>query len=450
MTRWIFIAAYAVAVATGTVAAVAPAHAADAEGAPRLALSAPSVTPDGSLIVTGEGFPANTSAQVVICGNLALAGSADCDMPHARVAGTDSQGHFATEMTVALPPSPCPCVVQASSLALPSAVTTPVDLTGAKAVQPRGVVPAQATALKARATLEGSGPTSAWFGAQPHRTLIVDVTNPGTAPISSPVFQLTVGKGDNPKNATDAPDLGVLAPGETKTYKIPVTLDAFAVGSYTVRGVIKGDGEPVTFKASTGTFPWGLLASALIVIQLVLLAVRDRARRRLVPVSVVAPASPSMAITGDTALRPSAEAPVPALTRVTVGAPRRAEAAVVVPPTPIQSAAPRTRGDAEELLAHIGLEPMEPLPTIDPLAYWASPLLTPRAIDRGRSNIGRPATTIQDPTAHQPAPDQAFLRLALEPMRALSTIDPLAYWASPLLTPRAVRRAYLHSVREAS
>src|SRR3954469_13578272 len=100
-TRQIFRAAYAAAIAASiVVAAVAPAHAADAEGAPRLALSAPSVRPGDSLIVTGDGFPANPSAQVVLCGNLALAGSADCDMPHARVAGTDDKGHFATEMAV--------------------------------------------------------------------------------------------------------------------------------------------------------------------------------------------------------------------------------------------------------------------------------------------------------------------------------------------------------------
>lgn len=432
-TTGIFRAAYAAALAASiVVAAVAPAHAADAEGAPRLALSAPSVAPGDSLIVTGEGFPANTSAQVVLCGNLALAGSADCDMPHARVAGTNEKGHFATEMAVALPPSPCPCVIQASSLALSSAVTTPVEVVGAPKTQPQGVVPAQPTALKAKASLEGSGPTAAWFGGQPHRTLVLDVTNPGTTPVSSPVVQLTVGRGDNPTTATQAPDLGVIAPGETKTYKIPVELDAFAVGNYTVRGVIKGDGEPVTFRAKTGAFPWGLVAVVLLVVQLVLLAVRDRMRRKLLAAE---------------AAERRAQAPTGGL------APGVGDFATYHPVR--VGVVPRAAATAALVVHRRPRQPVKPLPPREPLT-------TPAAV----SELRALATTFVESTSAVSAADPQIERtpvegpfllaseneligLGHEPMQHLERIDPLAYWASPLLTVRASKRAHLRPVDDA-
>jgi hypothetical protein len=416
-------AAYAAALAASiVVAAVAPAHAADAEGVPRLTLSAPSVVPGASVIISGDRFPTNTSAQVVLCGDLALAGSADCDMLHARVAGTDGQGHFATELSVALPPSLCPCVIQASSLALPSAITTPITLVGAPSSAPRGVTPTAVTKLKVKVSLDGSGPALSWFGAQPKRTLLLDVTNPGTVAIS-PVMELHVGKGSNPATSAPSPDLGTLAPGETRTYKIPVELDAFAIGSYTASGTIKGAGDPVTFKASTGTFPWGLLAGGLVVIQLVLLAIRDRARRRLAPEAVAPmPAIPSTVISGSATKGSSAGVPTPPATRVVVlsaqepdrpalsrMAPRRV--ATPLPEVPEEPAAVRELRELAELFA---------------------------------------ATAERSQSQHSVPPAPNVVPGGYDSMQTLPHIDPLAYWASPLLTPRAVRRAHLTTVEKAS
>ena len=56
---------------------------------------------------------------------------------------------------------------------------------------------------------------------------------------------------------------------------------AASIGSYTVRAQAGSAGVSSTKSVGTSTYPWGLLLIALLVIQLVLLAVRNRARRKL-------------------------------------------------------------------------------------------------------------------------------------------------------------------------
>jgi hypothetical protein len=123
-----------------------------------------------------------------------------------------------------------------------------------------------------RSDLNGSGPPAAWFGGAPRRTLVLGVRNGGSLPVTNPPLELTEGKGSNPSDFVSAPDLGTLAPGEGRTYSIPISFQPFSVGSYSVQGVLGPIGQ------STAFIPWGLVGVAVVLAGLILLWIRNRVR----------------------------------------------------------------------------------------------------------------------------------------------------------------------------
>lgn len=254
-----------------------------AAAAPRVVVAPSSVQPGQSVIVQGDGFPPTVDLETQICGNDALDGSADCALSSSQEIATTSFGQFEVSMVVALPPVPCPCVVMVTSAALDITPTGPITIVGARtAPLRRGATAAVTEPLKVSAvSLSGWGPWTALFGAEPHRTLTLRVLNPNNAPYSDPPLVLRVGRPGSPGSVVDTKDIGTIGPHQARTLQVPVTLSPFTFGTQQVTGRVGFVGYSAPFSDGTAIIPWGLVAVALMLAQLLLLAVRNRVRRRI-------------------------------------------------------------------------------------------------------------------------------------------------------------------------
>jgi hypothetical protein len=124
--------------------------------------------------------------------------------------------------------------------------------------------------------LEGSTPVAAWFGFPATRTLELILTNTGAAPATS--MHLIADLDSTPVLNTHLAPVG---PGQTKTYELSVTIPALSVGNMNLNGhIFTGDGQQTSFKVPVSIWPVGLLLVAILLAQMILLAVRNIMRRR--------------------------------------------------------------------------------------------------------------------------------------------------------------------------
>jgi hypothetical protein len=271
-------------------AAVLAALATLALGAPQAGASAPLVTlsqgvarPGESVTVEGSGFPDLIDVVAQVCGNDAIDASADCALSSSQEIATTSYGTFEVALVVEVPPVPCPCVVLVTSEHLDTTPSAPIEILGAPVapLRPSAVAGVTEALEVLRVGLAGSGPWTAWFGAEPRRTLVLRVRNPNSATYPDPPLVLRQGPPGQPGSVVSTGDLGSFAPYQTRTLLVPVTLSPLAVGAQEVHGTLGFTGYDASFRDDTVVVPWGLVALALVVIQLVLLAIRNRVRRRV-------------------------------------------------------------------------------------------------------------------------------------------------------------------------
>lgn len=229
------------------------------------------------------------SVLVRLCGNDAARGSVDC----ANGVTTYLAGAAPAAVTLAVGPPPvaCPCVVQVTDLTTASRATQPFQPTGLPQLPTAPAVfaarPGAPEVVAARLTgpAEWRDRWSAWFGGPAHRTLELTLRNPGTVPLATGPVAVTVGRGDPPTTLVATPDVGTLAPGEERTFRIRVTLGAPTYGTYHVQGELP-DGTRV-FLVGTETVPWGLVViAALLLCWLALPLLRAAVRFRKVTKAV--------------------------------------------------------------------------------------------------------------------------------------------------------------------
>jgi hypothetical protein len=254
------------------------AKAADKVAKPTLTIQ-PATAPVGATVqVVGSGLPSKASFQFQICGQRAVHGSADCASGAAVQVLSESNGTISLPITVVVPPIPCPCVVAAFAISSALTVTTPISIPGAP-VSSTPVSPPQlprSHLVVAKSELAGSTPVAAWFGFPATRTLDLTLTNTGAAPATS--IHLIADLGSTPVLNTR---LGPLGPRQTKTYEVSVTIPALSVGNMNVNGhIFTGDGQQTSFKVPVTIWPVGLLLVAIVLAQMILLAVRNIMRRR--------------------------------------------------------------------------------------------------------------------------------------------------------------------------
>lgn len=316
---------------------------AEAAPAPRLVASPTTVSPGARVTVAAYDLTPSTDWQLQVCGNDGYGTSADCYQASTAGAATSEAGHFVVVLIAGIPPVPCPCVVQAVPLVGTGGVTeqivsTPIAIIGAPTAPPvNPPAPAPYSGLNVeRATLTGSGSWVEWFGGTPHRMLVVRLHNAGANLIPSTPFVLRAGRGPDPAQVVASPVVPALYPGQTVSYRVPVTFPALAAGRYEVRGVLGSSGQEVAFVVPITLFPWGsaLVVLLLLVVVILVIVRRVRARRRRRLEQVVAQQIPSevpdaVVVTSSGVLEPAVPLPEPA---VVPGEP---------PPTLVDSPGPR-------------------------------------------------------------------------------------------------------------
>jgi hypothetical protein len=226
------------------------------------------------------GPPGSGVVQVVVCGNDAVNNSADCDLADTAEGAIRAGGTFFTGITIHAPPRPCPCLLRVYSTASYVDVKIPIRIAGVPSATPVAAPGSQRRLSLSHVGISGSGPMLSWFGAAPIRRVHFDVTNAGDVSLTNPPIDVTWGSGSNPAGFIAPPQVGVLAPGQTRRVSVAIPMHAVSLGTYTV--VVKASpvgGQGATAPAQSTIIPWGWIAILLLVALGVILA-RRRARRR--------------------------------------------------------------------------------------------------------------------------------------------------------------------------
>lgn len=304
------------AVVVGLSAGAALGAGTDGAGRPPLPTAAVSAGTAriGQLVrVSGAGWGApGDVVNAVLCGNAALDGDADCDLSNTAQGAIRTDGRFDAAITLSAPPDPCPCVVRFNRHLGDVVVTVPITIYGFATAPPVAhPVPSRAVRVSG-IDVAGGGPWTSWFGAPARRTVTFTVTNTGAVTLDDPPVDIAWGRGADPTGFIAPPSVGALAPGEAKTISVRIPFGSLAVGTYTVTVKVDAIGAIGAAHASTSVIPWGWILLAGAALQLGLLKVRNRVRRRVAPTVQVAGVEPADAGEGESAWQPVAE-PAPAL-----------------------------------------------------------------------------------------------------------------------------------------
>lgn len=243
------------------------------------ASTVPSAAPGDFIDVVGAGWPAAAVINVQVCGRQATRGSADCDLLSQRSVGSRGDGQFGIRLKVTAPPTPCPCVVLVTSAATTRTVALPIEIVGAPSAEvtlPEERLNPARVVLRTIAVRRTGGPAE-WFGARPARVAEIGFVHAGfTAPQD---VTITLLSGDRELARRT---IRVVAGRQSGSVEVPFELDALSLGRTGVRATTAGLPAPSSIVTETTVWPWGLAATALVVLQLALLGVRNRLRRRFV------------------------------------------------------------------------------------------------------------------------------------------------------------------------
>ncbi|WP_328365365.1 hypothetical protein OHQ88_17680 [Micromonospora zamorensis] len=243
-----------------------------------LTLAAPAAAPGDRLGVNGTGWPGGALVQLVTCGQLAIGGSASCDTRAALAVPVRPDGTFAVQLVLGTPPVPCPCVVHATLVGgtARGQVDAPLELTGHTMGETPTVSAAPVRLDLVEARIAGRPGWRSLFGAAATRTLVYTVHNPGPHPLPNPPLNVRIGR-DGGGDRVSTPGTGSIRPGETRTYRIPVTTPFAAFGRYTVQADLGGFGPAET---TLRTYPWGLFLVHLLGGTLIIVGIARRIANR--------------------------------------------------------------------------------------------------------------------------------------------------------------------------
>lgn len=263
------------------------------------------LVPGQTFKVEGTGWPANVLVQLEVCGAEARSGSSDCAVDTAQVVASGDDGTLRGRVPVVVPPSPCPCVIRALSQTGTATATAPVEVPGAPSSHPGDgtvVAPALRRLEVEKVTLRGDDTWRTWLGVGPQRTFEFEVVNTGSVPVSEATVILSAGPIDDPDGFVPPVRLDRLEVGERRSVTVPIQFPALTWGEQQVRAVINGTSAPVAFSATTTSYPWLLIiVPAVLLLQLLLVTIRNRVRRRLHDLDDV-PEAPDPTLPADDAL----------------------------------------------------------------------------------------------------------------------------------------------------
>ena len=243
----------------------------------------PSVVEVGERVAAvADNWPANSVVTFEICGQLAINGSADCDMATSRSAGVGSDGRTGAQLEVVEPPEPCPCVVRATSTSSTRVATTSLDIQGVP-FEPVQVDPARLNPPQLEIRTAHLRSTSGWrslFGGPPEATAVLTLANSGRGPIEHVPVTVLYGRGDAPTRMGGEPAVDRLGPGEERRAEVPFQMDPLSFGTYTVRIEVGDAARQVVVVREFTTYPWGLPLLILVGLGLLTYAWVRRRRNR--------------------------------------------------------------------------------------------------------------------------------------------------------------------------
>ncbi|WP_432112372.1 hypothetical protein [Streptomyces sp. YPW6] len=211
-----------------------------AEGDPVVSLSKKEAGKGGAITVSGSGWRPDALLMLLICGQSTpergvIGGTNSCANADGRAVTTDKKGAFSKKLPVSEPPKPCPCVVHVVTVTGEQEL---VDAVFTVAGHPTADLPRQSgdgrLAVLATTSLEGDSSLLTWFGAPPARRLVLTVGNPGSAPVTDPVFEIGTAHGVYAPQWEERPWRGTVPPGGRARIELPVELSAGAHGDYQV------------------------------------------------------------------------------------------------------------------------------------------------------------------------------------------------------------------------
>ncbi len=266
------------------VAGTAPAVAAGATttGRASVVVAPDTASPGQQVQVIAAGLPPSKDAEVELCGDLDLTGSADCALDVATGGPTSPSGTLTVPLTVEVPPVPCPCVVAVSVDGQPIAgATTAVSVTGAPTGPLSRVAAPAADVRVVSLSVETPFDWKTLVGGAPRGTLVLRLRNDGGAAAALPIATVEAGAGGRAATSLSPAPLGPLSPGETRTWTIPLSFPALDYGGIAVRVVVPLPGEHLVAVTRVADIPWVPLGILALIILLAGWAVVRRLRRIL-------------------------------------------------------------------------------------------------------------------------------------------------------------------------
>ncbi|MFX0595045.1 hypothetical protein [Melissospora conviva] len=255
------------------LAGAAPAVAAE----PALTVAEESVRAGDKLSFALRGWPAGT-VHAELCGNEAARGSTDCATSAAVQFYVPATGKASGRLTVVAPPVACPCVLRVTTLgAAPTTRTAPVALKGVK-VEAAVETVAPARLRVADLAVVSTGGRAALLGWSDEMVVRVALRNEGTVAVTDATMHLLTGRPGRAGEVVPAPQLGVIAPGQTREYLIRVPVGAPVFGAYELSGEVRTAGGKAAFVAEAESYPWALVALPGLLLLLALLRVVLRRR----------------------------------------------------------------------------------------------------------------------------------------------------------------------------
>jgi hypothetical protein len=235
---------------------------------PTITVDRADASPGDNVVVQLSGWKTHT-VTVSVCGNAAARGSGDCNMVASEGIGLLRDKDISTrDFVVTAPPTPCPCVLRASSATNDEVAVAPMELIG-HPVGPIVGSPAREpvrVAVSARRAPDGlvAALRAGLGGATPYE-VTVTVENVSTQPVSS----LALGgsatlRGDRDVTELSLPATGEIGPGETWRHTVAAELPAPVIGEVTWQVTASGAGAPVTAEESTNSLPVLLVVLILV------------------------------------------------------------------------------------------------------------------------------------------------------------------------------------------
>lgn len=265
-------------------AAAAPAAAQPDPAGPTVTVDPPAARPGDPVAVTVSGFESLT-VTVTVCGNLALRGSADCDVRSGEgVTFGASSGEDGTILYVTSPPAPCPCVVRVANSSHDEVAAAPIDIIGAPTapvVESATGGPLVAVAVEARRAPQGIlGAVRAALGGPARYDIEVTVRNVTAGPLRAVRISGTATRSGR-QVASFGTGPRSFAPSETYVHRESVEVPAPGIGALRWEAAVSGAGAVATGERATSHTPVALLVLVAVAVgDVAAIAVRRlRARR---------------------------------------------------------------------------------------------------------------------------------------------------------------------------